>query len=911
MLPQLITLSLFLAFQSEDEAALARGVTLQQRGDTAGAIAEYQQVLKRNPRSAEAHNWLGVAYMQKNQLAAAAAEFRAAIKLKPDLVRAYNNLGSTLAQAGDLEDGIAAFEAGLKQAPNDLPLHLNLGTALRTKGDADGAIHHFELVLKRDPDNPELHHQIGQALRQKGDLDGAVREFELALRLNPEFREGYYILGQTLRQLAAARRPKNPARDPNAEALMARGLELGRARNLRGAIDSLAKAVSLQPEFAEARFNLGAALWYGGEKTKAAAELDQALRLDPAHAQAYNLRGIAYRDSGDLANAQRMVQRAMALNPQLPMGYFDLGLLLLRGRQLSAALGQFEAGLNLPGSPGPPPDLDVAIRELRAAMAGSEDADAHIVLGRLLGLAGADAKQVIAEFDAAIRLKPDHPEARNALGLVYTQINEDEKAVAAFREAIRLRPDYADAHANLGAILTATDAAGSVRELEKAVELRPGFLKARYNLALAYGSSPKHGSDREIAELRKIVAIEADYPRADFSLGKALLRKGNVTEAVVHLERAAKREPEFGEAQYQLGLALSRSGRAGEAATRLKQGREMIAASQRDQTILLDMSEGKAALEKGELDQAVVKFRQVLKERPDLAEAQQQLVRALEAFVREGKFKELQPHIESYVKEWPDSSWGWYVLGYCHFAQQRIGDSINALAKSLSLNVANADAHKVLGRDLMIIGRFEEARREFEQGEKYDPRSAEFPFNLGRLYSIQDQWIAARAAFERALKLDPAYMEAHDGLGFALEALSEDAPAIAQYQKAAQINEERKGTFATPYVNLSAYYNRAGNVETALEYGRKAVAMNPQSDRGWFQLARAHERKGELKLAVEELDRATAINPRASSYYYVLAAIHRKLGNQKESREAMETFSKLDRESNELDRKRRESRERD
>ena len=71
-------------------------------------------------------------------------------------------------------------------------------------------------------------------------------------------------------------------------------------------------------------------------------------------------------------------------------------------------------------------------------------------------------------------------------------------------------------------------------------------------------------------------------------------------------------------------------------------------------------------------------------------------------------------------------------------------------------------------------------------------------------------------------------------------------------------------------------------------------------------MARAHERRGELDAAVLALSRAVSINPRVSSYYYVLSTIYRRLGKQQESREAMETFSKLDRETNELERTRRE-----
>ena len=105
----------------------------------------------------------------------------------------------------------------------------------------------------------------------------------------------------------------------------------------------------------------------------------------------------------------------------------------------------------------------------------------------------------------------------------------------------------------------------------------------------------------------------------------------------------------------------------------------------------------------------------------------------------------------------------------------------------------------------MIIGRFDAAQIEFEQGIRYKPESAELHYNLGKLFSIQDNWEPARKAFEEALRHRPAYVEALDALGFALEALGDDAGAVAAYQKAIALNDERHGHASPrPHVNLSA-----------------------------------------------------------------------------------------------------------
>ncbi|PYU62630.1 MAG: hypothetical protein DMG55_03310 [Acidobacteria bacterium] len=205
----------------------------------------------------------------------------------------------------------------------------------------------------------------------------------------------------------------------------------------------------------------------------------------------------------------------------------------------------------------------------------------------------------------------------------------------------------------------------------------------------------------------------------------------------------------------------------------------------------------------------------------------------------------------------------------------------------------------------MFIGRFAAAQTEFEQGIRYDPQSAELHFNLGKLFSVQDNWIAARKEFETALRIDPSYVEGLDGLGFAQEALGDGAGAIASYEKAIAINEARKGKFVSAHVNLSAFYNRKGDSEKALSYARAAQELDPKSDGAWFQQAKAMEAQGRLTDAVDALNRAISLNARASSYYYVLAQVYRRLGKVEDSRKALDSFTRLERETSDVEEMRR------
>ena len=313
------------------------------------------------------------------------------------------------------------------------------------------------------------------------------------------------------------------------------------------------------------------------------------------------------------------------------------------------------------------------------------------------------------------------------------------------------------------------------------------------------------------------------------------------------LQEATRLEPANGEANYQLGLALARAGRKEDAAAALQKGRELVAADDRNQQAASmprragGAAEGRPANRRKRSSGARIELR------PDSSEAKRDLeallqsnrvaltvrgadadrrwslsqadvaaeasevgtastaadavddpgVAELEGYIRDGKFAEVEPLLAD-VRQGAAV----VLLGLVRARLQPVRARRRSATRSrrsrnrCELDVRNAEAHKILGRSLMMIGRFDAAQVEFEQAIRYKPDSAEMHYNLGKLFSIQDNWEPARKAFEAALRVDPSYVEALDALGLALEALGDDAGAVATYEKAIALNDQRQGTFA-------------------------------------------------------------------------------------------------------------------
>ncbi len=108
-------------------------------------------------------------------------------------------------------------------------------------------------------------------------------------------------------------------------------------------------------------------------------------------------------------------------------------------------------------------------------------------------------------------------------------------------------------------------------------------------------------------------------------------------------------------------------------------------------------------------------------------------------------------------------------------------------------------------------GPTDEARAEFEQELRIDPRNASAEFVLGQLAQHAGQWDEAAGNYARATKLDVGFAEAYLGLGMSLAGAGKFSDAVKPLESYVKlVPNDPAGHY-----QLSIAYQRSGNTEGA------------------------------------------------------------------------------------------------
>jgi tetratricopeptide (TPR) repeat protein len=259
-------------------ALLELGLALKGQERLDEACDCFRQALELDPRLAYAHLNLGNILLALKKPDEAIACWHKTLAIDPDCARAHMNLGIALESQGHLPEALASYRKAVALDPNDALVQYNLGNGLRLKGEPTKAAACYRRAIQIDPRDAKFHTNLGVVLNAQGQKDLAIACYRKAIAINPNVEEAQHSLGITLlaqNELKEAILHLQKAVEllASAENYYDLGTAWAQAGDWEQAIESLRKAVEINPGHARAHCNLGQALMRRGDFAEALAAL--------------------------------------------------------------------------------------------------------------------------------------------------------------------------------------------------------------------------------------------------------------------------------------------------------------------------------------------------------------------------------------------------------------------------------------------------------------------------------------------------------------------------------------------------------------------------------------------------------------------------------------------------------------
>ena len=350
-------------------------------------------------------------------------------------------------------------------------------------------------------------------------------------------------------------------------------------------------------------------------------------------------------------------------------------------------------------------------------------------------------------FEHAVKLAPNSTKARNNLANVDIALGQPGLAEKEFRQVLRLDPANHDGNYNLGLLLMAKGSPAAAIGCFQRV--RPQSLETRFNLVRAYFEAGRTAEALKMAT--ELSAGKKDDVHLHFTLGVLLAAEKQYPAAELELEKANALQPETFEILSNLGQAYLRSGNTGKAELVLNRALKLKPDST-DALYMLAQVDTEEAKPLDALD-LLVRAHKLAPENTNV------IFLMARISMTENYFEDAIPLLESGLKIAPQRADLRAALGESYFMSGKEEKAIDEFKKLIAVD-PSARSYAFMGLSYRHLGRFDEARKYFDEGLKRDSHNASCLFNVGYIEERQGNYARAEELLQQALKADPNLSEA-------------------------------------------------------------------------------------------------------------------------------------------------------
>ena len=180
----------------------------------------------------------------------------------------------------------------------------------------------LDQILQLDPQNAEAYFMMGLNFREVGDVERAINSFQTAVENDPDLKEAWVLLGDLFASTdnpIAERYYDNAIQldSTNIDFIHSKANYLHTKGDLEGAVAMYKKVILLQPQYADAFYNIGLVRMEQEQYQEAYDQFNIAVQLAPTYFMAYYYRGLASEKQGNTSQAIADYEQSLTLKPDL------------------------------------------------------------------------------------------------------------------------------------------------------------------------------------------------------------------------------------------------------------------------------------------------------------------------------------------------------------------------------------------------------------------------------------------------------------------------------------------------------------------------------------------------------------------------------------------------------------------
>ncbi len=167
---------------------------LENVGDLAGAIAQWQIVRDQIPHHHAAYYQMGRLQSRAQQYDAAKKSLLDALRIRPDLTEANMELGVAYAGLRQWDDALKEYDYFQQQRPRDSRVYLRRAEVLAAQTKRKEAVECLRKAIEMRSSFWEARYYLGVELVVDGNLAEAQKQFEEVVKLRPDHAQAHFNL---------------------------------------------------------------------------------------------------------------------------------------------------------------------------------------------------------------------------------------------------------------------------------------------------------------------------------------------------------------------------------------------------------------------------------------------------------------------------------------------------------------------------------------------------------------------------------------------------------------------------------------------------------------------------------------------------------------------------------------------